>query len=96
MPSLRPNNHRPFWRACDDPKSGVFWLCRTADTLAEVLDPEYFNSIVEHGIRRNDIVHVIASADGEAEHALMVCDHVQDGEGEGGVSAAPRQLTVSD
>ena len=60
------------------------WHYKTRDSLDAVMAPAYFDSASEHGLRRHDLIEVLASSEAPAsERAVLevtqaVCQPAQD------------------
>ncbi len=63
-------------------KACGFWVYTTTHPLSAVLSPNYFDGLVEHGVRRHDRIEVTASRDKEwAEYARLAVSRADKTEG---------------
>ena len=52
------------------------YFYKTVHTLDDVMEPGYFDEAVEHLIRKNDRIEVVANAGGDAEFATLTVKSV--------------------
>ena len=71
-----PHELEPAWQT----RLGTTWMCRTDDPLDVVLGPGYFDTVVGHGLRVNDVINVVSIATRPASHAMLAIDGIRPAE----------------